>query len=128
MLSRQLQTVGLHSIRDVQLLNTPEKFELFESLRTTGVDLGSRRRLRQRSDRSARRSSEASLFELKLRRTQDGQDDPAATKKESSGFSMETLAIVVTALLGFASYVLQCKLARLDSNPRRIQIPGWRYI
>jgi hypothetical protein len=43
------------------------------------------------------------LFELKLRRTQDGQNDPAATKKESSGFSMETLAIVVTALLGFAS-------------------------
>ena len=44
------------------------------------------------------------------------QEQPTTTKddveKESSGPSVETLAIVVTALLSVGSYILQTKLAR----------------
>jgi hypothetical protein len=40
------------------------------------------------------------------------QDQAAVSKTESSGPSIETLAIVVTALLSVGSYILQAKLAR----------------
>jgi hypothetical protein len=48
-----LRDVGLHSIGDVQHLNSSEQLELSESLRAAGVDLGSRSRLRRLSDEAA---------------------------------------------------------------------------
>jgi hypothetical protein len=42
----------------------------------------------------------------------DQPSSAAAFKSDGGGFSVETLAIMVTALLGLVSYVLQAKLAR----------------
>ena len=49
-LSGILLEMGLASVQDVRLLNVPEQLELAESLRASGVNLGSRSKLRHLSD------------------------------------------------------------------------------
>jgi hypothetical protein len=98
-LSGILQTLGLHSIRDVRLLNAPEQLELFESLRTGGVDLGSRSRLRRLTDDrdgAAWPTGDARSFELRPRRTQDAPpatEGMAEAEAGGSGPSADTLAV-----------------------------------
>jgi hypothetical protein len=49
-LANILNDLGLHTMQDVRLLNTPEQLELAVSLRTAGVGLGSRSKLRRLSE------------------------------------------------------------------------------
>jgi hypothetical protein len=113
---------------DVQHLNPPEQLELSESLRAAGVDLGSRSRLRRLSDvvadlpTAARGSSIESLIQpagpcggggsvLQPRRTQT-KEGTAADAKGGGELSMDTLAVMSTAVLGIATFVLQAQVAK----------------
>jgi len=113
-LSGILLELGLPSVQDVRLLNIPEQLELSESLREEGVNLGSRSKLRRLSEDS--KVLPGLLSDDGVRsansRTSHRRAQDAPAKTESSGFSMDTFAIAVTALLGVVSYVLQAKLAR----------------
>jgi hypothetical protein len=134
-----LMELGLPSVQDVRLLNMPEQLELSKSLREQGINLGSRSKLRRLSEEAvepgevtapeetlqaksgtSHREREGGQSERRWQLQSDetpsvrrAQDEPA--KAESSRFSVETLAIAVTGLLGLASYILQAKLA-LDSQ------------
>ena len=52
-LSGLLRELGLHVMRDVERLSEPEQLELAESLRSAGVNLGSRSKLRLLADADA---------------------------------------------------------------------------
>ena len=110
-----LRGLGLPSVQDVRLLNIPEHLELSKSLQEQGVNLGSRSKLRRLSE-GDNEVPAGLLYDNGVRsadsRTSHRRAQDAPAKAESSGFSMETLAIAVTALLGVVSYVLQAKLAR----------------
>jgi hypothetical protein len=117
-LSGLLEDLGLHVMRDVERLNEPEQLELAKSLRSAGVNLGSRSKLRLLADADAAADHGLDLTatgaNVSPRQMQEDQlaGAAAAAKSDGGGFSVETLAIMVTALLGLASYVLQAKLAR----------------
>jgi hypothetical protein len=114
-LSGILRKLGLPSVQDVRLLNIPEQLELSESLREQGVNLGSRSQLRRLSE-GDRKVPPGLVSDDGVRsadpRTSHRRVQDAPAKTENSGFSMDTFAIAVTALLGVVSYVLQAKLAR----------------
>jgi hypothetical protein len=116
-LSTLLRELGLHVMQDVGRLNEAEQVELAESLKAAGVKLGSRSKLRLLADADA--ADDAALGVIGAganappRQMQETQASSAASSKsDGGGFSIETLAIMVTALLGLASYILQAKLAR----------------
>ena len=125
-LSDILRDVGLHSIGDVQHLNSPEQLELSESLRAAGVDLGSRSRLRRLSDGAAGVPTAASSHEsfwpvestcrggnsLQPRRAQTKEGVAEADVQGGGGLSMDTLALMSTAVLGIATFVLQAQVAK----------------
>jgi hypothetical protein len=123
-LSGLLGDLGLHFMRDVRRLNDPEQLELVESLKTAGVNLGSRSKLRLLASVNANMRAAvdfdqglvmATVAKPHRRKAQDQPLTAATSKADSGGFSVETLAIMVTTLLGLASYILQAKLAR-DAN------------
>jgi hypothetical protein len=126
-LSDSLRDVGLHSIGDVQHLNSPEQLELSESLRAAGVDLGSRSRLRRLSDGAALPTAAVAgshesfrLVQgpcrggdsLQPRRAQTKERAAEADVKDGGGLSMDTLALMSTAVLGIATFVLQARVAK----------------
>jgi hypothetical protein len=125
-LSNILRDVGLHSIVDVQHLNAPEQLELSESLRAAGVDLGSRSRLRRLSDGVADLPTAGpSLHEsvqpvrpcggggtLQPRRAQAKEGAVEADARDGGELSMDTLALMSTAVLGIATFVLQARVAK----------------
>ena len=104
-LSDTLKELGLDYVEDVRRLNGPEQLELAESLKAAGVNLGSRSKLRQLAAGFGVMIDDHAAA---LRQVQE--DTPASSKSDGSGFSVETLAIGVTGLLGVVSYVLQAKL------------------
>jgi hypothetical protein len=107
-LQAELVKLDLADLGDVLLLNAEERDELKGALKVVGIPLGARSRFRRVvEDTGFRRlpTDERSS----IRRV---QEEPTAAKKESGGFSFETLAIAVTALMGLISYALQAKLAR----------------
>jgi hypothetical protein len=123
-----LEGLGLRLMQDVQRLNAPEQLELAESLRAADVSLGSRSKLRHLANADAAADNGMGIMgsgaNAPPRQMQKDQPtSAAASKSDGGGFSVETLAIMVTALLGLASYVLQAKLARagrgaLGEGPR----------
>ena len=91
--------------------NEPEQLELAESLRSAGVNLGSRSKLRllANADAAADHGLDLTAAGGKVPPRQMQEEQPAsaaAAKSDGGGFSVETLAIMVTALLGLVSYVL----------------------
>ena len=94
-------------------LNPNEQAERVIALLESKVALGDRIRFRLLVNAEARGGSTLIVDAVVPRRA---QEQPTTTKddvvKESGGPSVETLAIVVTALLSIGSYVLQIKLAR----------------
>ena len=116
-LSSLLEGLGLRLMQDVRRLNEPEQLELAESLRAADVNLGSRSKLRLLANADAAADCGLGMMStganVSPRQMQEDQPaSAAAAKSDGGGFSVETLAIMVTALLGLASYVLQAKLAR----------------
>ena len=117
-LSDLLEGLGLHMMENVRRLNAPEQLELVESLKEAGVDLGSRSKLRLLANAEAAAANHvldltATSAKIPLRQMQDQSSNASASKSgNGGGFSVETLAIMVTALLGLGSYILQAKLAR----------------
>jgi hypothetical protein len=126
-LSGILRDVGLYSIGDVQHLNAPEQVELSESLWAAGVDLGSRSRLRRLSDGvAALPTARAASWQdeyfrpvgpcggdgLQPRRAQTKEGAAEADAKGGGELSMDTLALMSTAVLGIATFVLQARVAK----------------
>ena len=116
-LSGLLEELGLRLMQDVWRLNAPEQLELADTLKAAGVDLGSRSKLRllANADAAADHGLRVMATGANAPPRQMQADQPsstAATKSDGGGFSVETLAVMVTALLGLASYILQAKLAR----------------
>jgi hypothetical protein len=111
-----LEGLGLRLMQDVRRLNAPEQLELAESLRAADVSLGFRSKLRHLANGDAAADHGLGIMgtgaNAPARQMQEEQPSSAAAAKSGGGFSVETLAIMVTALLGLASYVLQAKLAR----------------
>jgi hypothetical protein len=122
----RLSAMGLDTVRDLQMLRPVDWDELTYELKVAGLILGDRARIRQLQDRES-----ASIQRQSARATQAAagccvrhQDQPSqrsvhnrrvqsdTTTNVSDGLPLDTLAILVTATLGLASYVLQAKLAR----------------
>ena len=111
-------------------LNEAEQLELAESLRSAGVNLGSRSKLRLLADADAAADHGLDLTatgaNVSPRQMQEDQPaSAAAAKSDGGGFSVETLAIMVTALLGLASYILQAKLHGTRHIRKNITTACW---
>ena len=116
-LSGLLEGLGLRLMQDVRRLNEPEQLELAESLRAADVSLGSRSKLRLLANGDAAADHGMGIMGTGANATprqmqEDQPSNAAAAKSDGGGFSIETLAIMMTGLLGLASYILQAKLAR----------------
>ena len=118
-LANILNDLGLHTMQDVRLLNTPEQLELAESLRTAGVGLGSRSKLRRLSEATTLNSNVfrgCAPFDLD-RHAFEGASEAARRLQESKlresegpGISAETLALIFTGVLAIAGYIFQARL------------------
>ena len=122
-LSDILEKLGLHFVQDVRLLKMPEELELVDSLRSAGINLGSRSKLRQLyegstgpvqsfSDLAGHTWSADVIPSMWTMRRAQGEPAKADPADGGGGVSVETLAIALTALLGLGSYVMQAKIAR----------------
>jgi hypothetical protein len=127
-LSGLLTGLGLHFMQDIRRLNEPELLELAESLQSAGVNLGSRSKLRLLAHVDAAADHALDLMAIgtgaPLRQMQDQPTSAATAKSDGGGFSVETLAIMVTALLGLASYRPSSRGTR--RTRRRITTATWR--
>jgi hypothetical protein len=126
----------------VHHLNAPEQLELTELLRAAGVDLGSRSRLRRLSDQPADvPTTAASSHEsfrpdqpdvgprrggdsLQPRRVQTKEGVVEADVKGGGGLSMDTLALLSTAVLGLATFMLQAQVAKNAEAAQRAEGSG----
>jgi hypothetical protein len=106
-LSGILHELGLHLMGDVRLLNAPERLELSELLRTVGVDLGSRSKLRRLSDIGSQSGQQLYLGERVPLPSMGSKNHRQL--QEKTGFSLEVAAIVFTSLIGMVGYVVQAR-------------------
>jgi hypothetical protein len=109
-LRAELVKLDLADPREVLLLDTEEREELSGALKAAGIPLGARARFRREVvgvDVMSPKGETPSV-----RRVQSTENEGSPPAPASQGFSIETAAITVTALMGVISYVLQAKLAR----------------
>ena len=130
-----LRALGLPSLRDVRLLNTPEQLELAESLREEGVSLGSRSKLRRLSEEPVEAGDEPEPAEIFRENTAAGHrmsprsGASAVSEREGGqserrrqlqsgggGFSIEVAAIAFTGLIGMVGYAVQARSAQKASQ------------
>jgi hypothetical protein len=144
-LSGILHELGMLSMQDIRLLNSPEQLELVESLRDAGISLGLRSKLRRLSAVSGkahdtlgdcRRTASAdgnpllgTVQDSSVRDVRGGLPAKApasvqmeiarrALQKDDEGLSADSIAIVVTAV-----YIL--KFAPQHDTPL-FRSPRWR--
>jgi hypothetical protein len=113
-LTKALYTIELRSSQDIRILDTGERAEMFASLQAMDVGLGSRAKLRRLACASTATVEESpgGLEHTDWASTQRHQPEPTRQLQQQSGGSMDSIALVVTALLGIASYLVQAKISR----------------
>jgi hypothetical protein len=103
-----LCTIELYSLQDIRMLDAGERAEMFASLEGMDVGLGSRAKLRRLADVQDVPSAPTNTNRSSTR--------PESTRRQlqqgSSGGSMDSIALAITALLGIASYLVQAKISR----------------
>jgi hypothetical protein len=110
-LTEALHTIELHSLRDIRMLDTGERAEMFALLQGMNVGLGSRAKLRRLAGVSALLGGSAGALE-KANWSTAQTEFPRQLQQGSGGGSMDSIALAVTALLGIASYLVQAKISR----------------
>ena len=127
-----LQKLGLPRVQDVRLLNVPEQLELAESLRKEGVNLGSRSKLRQLSEKAIEPGDEPApedaLHEksrarhrktpgaVRLEREGGKNEQRRHLQSGGGGFSIEVAAIAFTGLIGMVGYAVQARSTQKAST------------
>jgi hypothetical protein len=127
-----LESLGLRTPADLELLDDWAVAELDKELRESGASLGDRAKLRIRGIKGAfsaatgRVSLQAEVVQqqvphgggatgagsLQPRRAQTKEGASEADVKGGGGLSMDTLALVSTAVLGIATFFLQDRVAK----------------
>ena len=103
-LSSTLHELGLSSLHKIRMLNAPEQLELAESLKVSGVNLGSRSLLRHLAFGGGVFAADFMPAAAKpfatTRRAQDQEGTKGDPSNSGSGPSADSLAIAVTFLMG----------------------------
>jgi hypothetical protein len=115
-----LGSLGLLTVGDVTMLNTEEKAELRLALVTGGVLLSERAKFRRALDETRRDTEQKTPSSGTSQRVlQEG--DGAKGSGASSGLTSDTIAVLLTALLAIAGYLVQNKQAQ-DANATQNKI------
>ena len=133
---RALAGLGLHTALDLRLVlgDGPDAHELMSDLQAAGLSLGDRSKIRllvgddqtaeQTGGRSSDRASNDAFSAASIDSAYNGrfaaasspqrrlQADAADKAKDSGGMSTDTLAIMLTVMVGAAGYVMQGYLAQ----------------
>jgi hypothetical protein len=126
-----LRKLGLSDLVELRLLDTAERLEMMAALQSVAL-LGDRAKTRRLIDvvevqsthngpsvhRTTVETAQCSR-ESQRRRVQEEE-----AKHSSGGTSVETGALILTALLGLLSYVVQAKLARDTVKSEKLQGDG----
>jgi hypothetical protein len=125
-----LRKLALPTLVDLQLLDVEEAAELRGELKRAAVALGDRARLRVRLWQPSFHLHDLEAFDPKGRtRTnpervprQLQQPEQAKESKDDASLSGDTIALMLTALLGIGSFVLQARVSKAaDLNQREIE-------
>jgi hypothetical protein len=128
-MSAALAGLGLWTLADLELLDDWAVAELDKELRERGASLGDRAKLRICGIKGAFSTGPVSLQaqvlqqqvphggdvgagSLRPRRAQTEEGASEANENGGGGLSMDTLALVSTAVLGIATFVLQDRVAK----------------
>ena len=123
--SLTLRRLGLRTRSDVELLDVAETLELAEHLKAAEISLGDRARLRRMTEREYTGdavalidcTNEKDKAEVHQRRAQAEK-----SQNDSSTLSMDTAALMVTAFLGCASFIVQARVAKAaDLNQKEVE-------
>jgi hypothetical protein len=122
-MANSLQSLGLSSLLEVQLLHAEEAQEMWWSLRERSISLGDRAKLRQ----AARGQSEQRVHSERLREEISPSTEPmvndskagpgvapigmTSQRRLQEGVSSDSIALMVTAALGILSFVVQGRVA-----------------
>ena len=106
-----LAGLGLRTPDDLDLLDDWAVADLDTELKAGGTSLGDRTKLRIRGIRGGL-SAEHVVAQAQLRRAQAKEGTAKAEAKSGGGLSGDTLALVSTAVLGIATFVLQARAAK----------------
>jgi hypothetical protein len=119
-----LQTQGLSSLLEVQLLHVEEAQEMWSSLRETGISLGDRAKLR----RAARGQSDQRVHNTaeSMNTYTHPQADSSVTpigmtsppRRLQEGVSSDSIALMATAALGILSFIIQGRVAAREAKNR----------
>ena len=112
--------LGLRTVLDLRLLGGGrEAGEMMDELRTAGMSLGDRAKIRLLTGDQAHLLSRLSASGDAASAAVNGHADASSRRRlqdaaaaESSGMSIDTIAIVLTVLVGTAGYIVQACTAR----------------
>ena len=127
-----LRKLGLSDLVELRLLDTAERLEMMAALQSVAL-LGDRAKTRRLIDavevqsthngpsvhRTALETAQCSRESQLRKRVQEEE-----MQRSSGGTSVETGALILTALLGLLSYVVQAKLARDTVKSEKLQGDG----
>jgi hypothetical protein len=124
--SNTLRGLGLGTLLEVELLDTTERLELAGHLKAAEISLGDRARLRRMTSRRVYTGDNSAAIAYSNERDKtEGQHRQAQTEnshKESSTLSMDTAALVLTALFGCGGFIIQARVAKAaDLNQMEIE-------
>ena len=119
--SHVLKTIGLSTLQDIRLLDMAERLKMVGSLVTAGIILGDRSKLRRLAHFVVPllQLEELGCVGTRKLTTRKLQTEAGAKKEDSLSVSGDTLALVVTALIGVGGFILQSKAAKAADETAR---------